>query len=196
MTEFEKKQSGQFYDARDTELRNQQNKAKNLMRKYNSLPPDDMENRGKALSEMFGYIGKNTRVNQPVYIDYGYNISIGDNCIVNMNCTFLDTGEIRIGKNTLIGPDVKIYTATHALDINERFLHEADGTMAIKTRTEPVSIGDNTWIGGGTIVLPGVNIGSNVIIGAGSVVTKSIPDGVIACGNPCEVKREINNDEK
>ena len=58
-----------------------------------------------------------------------------------------------------------------------------------KTQTAPVIIGNNVWIGGGAIILPGVTIGDNVVIGAGSIVTKSIPDNVIAVGSPCRVVR-------
>ena len=89
----------------------------------------------------------------------------------------------------MIGPDVKIYTAIHALDGAERFWLEPDGIAAVKTYTAPVKIGKFTWIGGGSIILPGVTIGDNVVIGAGSVVTESIPDNAIACGNPCQIKK-------
>jgi len=57
--------------------------------------------------------------------------------------------------------------------------------------TAPVTIGNNVWIGGGSIILPGVTIGDNVTIGAGSVVTKSIPDNMLAYGNPCKVISKI-----
>lgn len=189
MTELEKKQSGQIYDARNPELRKQQNRAKDLMRTYNSLPAEDAEARARILSALFGYLGKNARVNQPVYVDYGYNIHLADNSFINMHCTLLDTAEIVIGENTLIGPDVKIYTAVHALDGAERFWLEPDGTAAIKTQAKRVTIGSFTWIGGGSIILPGVAIGDNAVIGAGSVVTESIPDNAVACGNPCKVKK-------
>lgn len=189
MTELEKKQSGQIYDARDPELRKQQNWAKNLMRTYNNLPAEDIEERSRVLSELLGALGKNARVNQPIYVDYGRNIHLGDNSFINMHCTLLDTAPIIIGESTMIGPDVKIYTAIHALDGAERFWLEPDGTAAVKTYTAPVKIGKFTWIGGGSIILPGVTIGDNVVIGAGSVVTESIPDNAIACGNPCQIKK-------
>ncbi len=187
MTEFEKKQSGRIYDARDMELRKQQNNAKDLMRQYNSLPAGDTEGRIHVLQELFGTFGKNARVNQPVYVDYGYNIHLGNNSFINMHCTLLDTAPIIIGECTMIGPDVKIYTAVHALDGGDRFWQEPDGIAAVKTQTRPVHIGNYVWIGGGSIILPGVTIGSNVVIGAGSVVTESVPDNAIACGNPCKI---------
>ena len=196
MTELEKKQSGQIYDARDPELRKQQNRAKNLMRTYNNLPAEDIEERNRVLSELLGQFGKNARVNQPIYVDYGYNIHLADNSLINMHCTLVDTAPIVIGESTMIGPDVKIYTAIHALDGAERFWLEPDGTAAVKTYTAPVKIGKFTWVGGGSIILPGVTIGDNVVIGAGSVVTKDIPSGVVAVGNPCRVLRKITEEDK
>ena len=189
MTEFEKKQSGQIYDTRDPDLRKQQSCAKNLMRIYNNLPAEDVEERSRVLSQLMGGLGQNVRVNQPIYVDYGYNIHLGDNSFVNMHCTLLDTAPIVIGQNTLLGPDVKIYTALHPLNGAERFMQQTDGTATVKTYALPVKIGSFTWIGGGSIILPGVTIGNNVVIGAGSVVTESIPDNAIACGNPCRVKK-------
>ena len=109
-----------------------------------------------------------------------------------MNCTFLDDNIIRIGDNALIAPNVQIYTAFHPTNAGERFSEpKEDGSFEFcKTGTAPVIIGDNVWIGGGAIILPGVTIGNNVVIGAGSIVTKDIPDNVIAVGNPCRVIKE------
>lgn len=189
MDELEKKQNGEIYDARDPKLRNLQNKAKNMMRRYNAVPAEDTQQRALILSEMMGSVGKNVRVNQPIYVDYGSNIHLADNSFINMHCTLLDTAPIFIGECAMIGPDVKIYTAIHAIDGKERFWHEPDGTAAVKTQAIPVNIGSYTWIGGGSIILPGVSIGDNVVIGAGSVVTESIPDNAVACGNPCKIRK-------
>lgn len=106
-----------------------------------------------------------------------------------MNCTLLDTGKITIGENTLIGPDVKIYTAVHPVSAEERIYTDETGRSAIRTQTAPVVIGNHVWIGGGAIILPGVTIGDNAVVGAGSVVTKSILGNAVACGNPCVVKK-------
>lgn len=109
-----------------------------------------------------------------------------------MNCTFLDDSRIVIGDNALIAPNVQIYTAFHPTNAADRFgPQKEDGSFAFcKTQTAPVIIGNNVWIGGGAILLPGVHIGNNVVIGAGSVVTRDIPDNTVACGNPCRVVRE------
>ena len=136
MTEFEKKQSGKIYDARDSELRSLQYRAKDLMREYNRIPAANENEKKRVLDLLVGAAGKNVRVNQPFYVDYGSNIFIGDNSFINLNCTLLDTGKITIGKNTLIGPDVKIYTAVHAKETSERFWEEDDGAVYVKTWTQ------------------------------------------------------------
>ena len=103
---------------------------------------------------------------------------------------FLDNNRITIGKNGLIAPYVQIYTASHPLKASERLVGKGKETRYL-TSTKPVTIGDNVWIGGNSVIFPGVEIGNNVTIGAGSVVTKSIPDNVLAFGNPCEIKKEL-----
>ncbi|MEG2641380.1 MAG: sugar O-acetyltransferase, partial [Eubacterium sp.] len=141
------------------------------------------------LRNLLGGFGKNLWITPPYYVDYGKNIFFGDNFEVNMNCTFLDDNRIEIGNNALIAPNVQIYTAFHPKNAIARFGEpKEDGSFAFcKTITAPVVIGDNVWIGGGVVILPGVRIGNNVVIGAGSVVTKDIPDNVVAVGNPCRI---------
>ena len=186
MTEREKMLAGELYDCGDAELLTQWHKAKDLVRDYNQMNSADADEKERILNELLGGKGKNLWITAPFYVDYGNNIYFGNNCEVNMNCTFLDDNKITIGNNVLIAPNVQIYTATHPLNGRMRF----DKTHStVKTRALPVSIRDNSWIGGGTIILPGVTIGENVVIGAGSVVTKNIPDNTIACGNPCCVIR-------
>ena len=148
MTEKEKMRSGEFYDTRDSELRRLSGNAKDLMRVYNSLPAENMELRNRILRLLFGFCGENARVNQPVWVDYGCHISLGAGSLINMNCTLLDTGRITIGDNTLLGPDVKIYTAVHPVSADERMYTDACGRLAIRTRTADVTIGSHVWIGG------------------------------------------------
>ena len=130
----------------------------------------------RILSELLGGKGKNLWITAPFYVDYGNNIYFGNNCEVNMNCTFLDDNIIRIGDNALIAPNVQIYTAFHPTNAFDRFGEpKEDGSFVFcKTQTAPVIIGNHVWI----------------VVGAGSVVTKDIPDNVIAYGNPCRVVRE------
>ncbi len=194
MTEREKMLAGELYDCSDAELLEQWHKAKDLIRNYNSLNSNDLENKDRILNELLGGVGENIWITSPFYVDYGNNIYFGNNCEVNMNCTFLDDNKIVVGDNALIAPNVQIYTAFHPTNAKDRFGEpKADGSFEFcKTITAPVIIGDNVWIGGGAIILPGVTIGDNVVIGAGSIVTKSIPNNSVALGNPCRVVRENN----
>lgn len=191
MTEREKMLAGELYDCGDPELLNRWHEAKDLARQYNSVKSQDLEEKDRILGQLLGGRGKNLWITPPFYVDYGNNIYFGNNCEVNMNCTFLDDNNIIIGDNALIAPNVQIYTAYHPTSAVERFgAPKQDGSFEFcKTQTAPVRIGDNVWIGGGAVILPGVTIGDNVVIGAGSVVTKDIPDNVIAYGNPCRVVR-------
>lgn len=192
MTEREKMLAGQLYDCGDAELLAQWHKAKDLVRDYNRLDSDNAAEKDRILNELLGGRGTNLWITAPFYVDYGNNIYFGNNCEVNMNCTFLDDNRIVIGDNALIAPNVQIYTAFHPTNAADRFgPQKEDGSFAFcKTQTAPVIIGNNVWIGGGAILLPGVHIGDNVVIGAGSVVTRDIPDNTVACGNPCRVVRQ------
>ena len=192
MTEREKMLAGQLYDCGDPELLTRWHQAKDLVRDYNATDSADLEAKDRILGELLGGRGKNLWITAPFYVDYGNNIYFGDNCEVNMNCTFLDDNRIVIGDHALIAPNVQIYTAFHPTNPYDRFGEpREDGSFAFcRTQTAPVIIGDRVWIGGGVIIMPGVTIGDNVVIGAGSVVTKDIPSNVIAYGNPCRVVRE------
>lgn len=198
MTEREKMLAGQLYDCGDEELLAQWHKAKNLIRDYNQTDSEDVREKDRILGELLGGRGENLWITAPFYVDYGNNIYFGNNCEVNMNCTFLDDNEIRIGDHALIAPNVQIYTAFHPLHAADRFGEaKPDGTFEFcKTQTAPVTIGNHVWIGGGAIIMPGVNIGDNVVIGAGSVVTKDIPDNMVAYGNPCRAVRENRRKER
>ncbi|MBO0438374.1 sugar O-acetyltransferase [Vagococcus fluvialis] len=192
MTEREKMLAGELYDCGDTELLNQWHKAKNLILKYNNLDSKDLKTKNEILKNLLGGMKENLWITAPFYVDYGNNIYFGNNCEVNMNCTFLDDNKITIGDNALIAPNVQIYTAFHPTNANERFGEiSIEGNFEFcKTQTAPVNIGDNVWIGGGAIIMPGVTIGNNVVIGAGSIVTRDIPSNKIAFGNPCKIIRD------
>lgn len=194
MTEREKMLAGLLYDCGDSELLAQWHKAKDLIRSYNQIDSSNLEEKNAILTELLGGKGKNLWITAPFFVDYGNNIYFGNNCEVNMNCTFLDDNKIIIGDNVLIAPNVQIYTAFHPLNTIDRFGEiKEDGTFEFcKTQTAPVTIGDNVWIGGGVIILPGVTIGNNVVIGAGSVVTKDIPSNFLAFGNPCKVIKSLS----
>lgn len=142
----------------------------------------------EELKTIFKNVGTNFVLTPPFYCDHGIKISFGNHFYANTGLTILDENEVKIGNHVFMGPHVSIYTATHPID-----------AMIRNTNLEiakPVTIGDNVWIGGNTVINPGVTIGNNVVIGSGSVVTKNIPDNVIAVGNPCRVFREITEKDK
>lgn len=151
--------------------------------KFNNLRPDMVDEQHATITRMLGHIGKNFHFNQPFRCDYGCNIHIGDNFFANFNLTILDEALVTIGDNCFIGPNVSMYTACHPIDPAER--------NALVEWAEPITIGDNVWIGGSATILPGVTIGDNVVIGAGAVVTKDIPANVVAGGNPARILRKI-----
>ena len=184
MTEREKMLAGELYDCGDEELLTQWHKAKDLARDYNQTNSADADEKERILRELLGGKGKNLWITAPFYVDYGNNIYFGNNCEVNMNCTFLDDNIIRIGDNALIAPNVQIYTAFHPTNAIDRFGEpKEDGSFEFcKTQTAPVIIGNNVWIGGGAIILPGVTIGDNVVIGIGSDVPNKMKPNIYSGG--------------
>lgn len=193
MTEKEKMLAGLPYDCGDPELLQIWHRAKALVMEYNSTPSTEREKLDLILNQLLGKKGKNIWIASPFFCDYGENIYIGENTEINYNCVLLDCNRITIGKNVLIGPSVQIYTALHPIKASERIQESNDKNKMIFciTQSKEIHIGDNVWIGGGSIVLPGVTIGENVTIGAGSVVVKSIPANTLAYGNPCIPIRSI-----
>ena len=183
--------NGEPYDSRDPVLLEMYHRARGLLRSLNQLDSKLMHKRELILKDLLGNLGSNVWIESPFFCDYGENISIGDNTFINVNCMFLDNNKITIGKNGLIAPFVQIYTAGHPIKANERIVESQDSSRYV-TYTRPVRIGDNVWIGGNTVIFPGITIGNNVTIGAGSVVTKSIPNDVLAFGNPCHVIRDLS----
>jgi len=135
------------------------------------------------LNSILGKMGTNIDIQTPFFCDYGCHIEVGDNFFANFNCVFLDCHYIKMGNNVFLGPGVQIYTAFHPVEAEER--------IKGPELASPVTIGDNVWIGGGSIICAGLTIGSNTTIGAGSVVVKDIPADVVAVGNPCRVIRNL-----
>ncbi|WP_291530462.1 sugar O-acetyltransferase [Bacteroides sp. UBA939] len=187
-TEKEKMLAGEVYDAADPELLNRWHKAKQLQVEYNCASTTDTEKLSTLLDELLGSRGKNVWLSAPFFVDYGENIHIGNNVEINMNCVFLDCNRITIGDFSGIGPGVHIYTVFHSTNPVERL---PKNSSLWNSQTAPVAIGQNVWIGGGSIILPGVTIGDGTTIGAGSVVTKSIPANVVAVGNPARIIRRL-----
>lgn len=156
--------------------------------RYNSLSPEQGEEQAALIKEIIGKCGENIWIETPFHCDYGWNIEVGENFFANYNLTILDVGKVVIGKNAQIAPNVSIYTAGHPVHPDSRNTGYEYGIG--------VTIGDNVWLGGNTVINPGVTIGNNVVIGAGSVVTKDLPDDVIAVGNPCRVLHKITEEDR
>ncbi|MBO4536530.1 MAG: sugar O-acetyltransferase [Bacteroidales bacterium] len=187
MTEKEKMLSGQFYSAVDAQLLEELVATHDSIHRYNALMPSDAKGRLAVLKDLLGEIGDDgIIINPPFYCDYGKQIRVGRRFFANFNFTVLDEAPVTIGDDCFIGPNVSIYTACHSTDPVER--------NSRKEWAEPVTIGNNVWIGGSVTILPGVSIGNNVTIGAGSVVTKDIPDDAVAVGNPCKVIKRLGDE--
>lgn len=195
MTELEKCMAGEDYNCHDKIFLDFKSHARKLLQEYNALAYEQKEEKEKILKELCGKIGTKVSVASPFICDYGRNIFMGNNVSVNMNCTFVDCNEIIIGDNVLIASNVQLYTATHPVELAERYVQNPEtGVLVRHTYALPIKIGNGCWLGGGVIVLPGVTIGDGSVIGAGSVVTKDIPENSLAVGNPCHVIRKINGE--
>ena len=185
MTEKEKMVQGLPYDPLDKQLIADRLNARRLASEIAKIPMDKERQRRHFFKELLGSTGKRFYIENPFLCDYGSNIFWGENSYANFGCIILDPAPVYIGKNVMLGPSVKIFTATHPTEFEAR-------NSGIEYAKE-IRIGDNVWIGGGAIINPGVTIGNNSVIGSGSVVTKDIPENVVAVGNPCRVIKEIKN---
>ena len=182
-TEKEKMLAGEIYSAVDQQLIEELMETREVLYEYNSLRPTETRRMKEILKGLLGHVADDELIiNQPFRCDYGKQIRVGKRFFANFNFTVLDEAFVTIGDDCFIGPNVSIYTACHSTDPIER--------NSRREWAEPVTIGNNVWIGGSVTILPGVTIGDNVTIGAGSVVVKDIPSNVIAAGNPCRVIRE------
>lgn len=185
MTERERMLSGRLYFAGAPELAQARLQAKRLCHAYNTAPPEDQDRRERILRQLLGQVGRNCWIEPTFRCDYGVNISIGDRFYANYDCIFLDVAPITIGRCVYMAPRVCLYTAGHPTVPQVRNLDLEYG--------RPITIGDDVWIGGNAVVLPGVTIGSGSVVAAGAVVTRDVPPGVIAGGNPCRVLRPLTD---
>jgi maltose O-acetyltransferase len=182
MSERQKMLAGELYDPFDPELVTGRERARDLCQSLNATREGEQETRRQILRELFGRGGDTVWMQPPFFCDYGTNIELGERVFFNFNCVVLDVCPVRIGSFTLFGPAVQVYTPMHPM--NARLRREREFG-------KPISIGEDVWVGGGALILPGVQIGNGAVIGAGSVVTRDVPDGVFAAGNPCRVIRPI-----
>ncbi|AUX46607.1 galactoside O-acetyltransferase [Sorangium cellulosum] len=177
--------AGDPYIADDPEIAEQSAAALDLMAAYNATSVRQRPLRRRLLEQLLGSIGEGTEIRPPFYVDYGAHITIGARCFANFGLVALDVAPITIGDDVQIGPNVQLLTPTHPVEPEPR-RNKWEGA-------KPIKIGNNVWLGGGAIVLPGVTIGDNTVVGAGSVVTRDLPANVIAVGNPARVIRSLTD---
>ena len=175
--ERDKMLRGEPYDAGDPALLAARFEARRLTQRLAELDPGDREGRATLLRTLLGAVGAGSWIEAPFHCDYGTQIRLGARVFLNMACVFLDAAPITLGDDVQVGPAVQLLTSDHPRDARER----ATGIESAR----PITIGARAWLGGGVVVLPGLEIGADAVIGAGSVVTHSIADGVVAAGNPC-----------
>ena len=187
-TEKEKMLAGELYQAFGNELFEERQAAKSLIFEFNNLHPSEIEKREGIIKKLFCSTGEKFFIEPPFRCDYGYNISIGENFYANYNLVILDCAKVTIGSNVFVAPNVSLFTAGHPIHFAKR---NAEYEFAY-----PITIGNNVWIGGNTVINPGVSIGDNSVIGSGSVVTKNIPSDCVAVGNPCRILRAITKDDE
>ena len=177
VSEKEKMLRGESYDASDLELVAGRTRARGLFREFNR------ERKEELLRELLGTCPQSISIEPDFKCDYGSNIHLGESFYANFDLVILDICEVRIGTGCLIGPSVGIYTATHPLDRAERRSGLESGA--------PITIGDDVWIGGHSVINPGVTLGDNVVVASGSVVTKNFPDNCVIGGVPARLIKTL-----
>ena len=171
----------------DADVAEEMRRCRKILQKLNFMDRSDFEGVQEVVKELLGS-SEGAVINPPFYCDYGSHIHVGKNFFANYNCTIIDVAKVIIGDNCQMAPNVAIYTAGHPVYPDTRNSGYEYG--------KEVRIGNNVWIGGNTVICPGVTIGNNSVIGAGSVVTRDIPDWVVAAGNPCRVIRSITEADR
>ena len=189
MTEYEKMVKGLIYNPADKEIMSEQIQYQDKLWEFNQLKPSQYVEKTKFMKEVFAECGNDCYIELPFRANWGgHHVHFGSSIYANSNLTIVDDGHVYIGDKVMFGPNVTIATANHPIEptLREKSLQY----------NKDVYIGENTWIGAGVIIVPGVRIGKNTVIGAGSIVTKDIPDNVVAVGNPCHVLREVGERDK
>ena len=180
---YDRMLAGELYIADHPRIVAEQAGAHRLMEAFNATPAADRAGQRGILERLLGSVGTDVMVRAPLYCDYGNHIAIGARTFVNFGLVALDVAPITIGSDCQIGPNVQLLTPIHPLDPDLR--------RDKWEQASPIVLGDNVWLGGGVIVLPGVTIGPDTVVGAGAVVSRDLPAGVVAVGTPARVVREI-----
>lgn len=187
--DYEQMMMGELYLARNIKPENSSQRGKLIAEEINKM---SVENRDKIIEKerkLFGKSGNILYVTPPIYVAYGSHIEVGENFYANKDCIFMDINTIRFGNNVIIGPRCSFYCAGHPLDPEVRNRDRLEFGL-------PIHVGDDVWIGGNSVILPGITIGNNSVVGAGSVVTKDVPKDVVVAGNPAKVIKNITEQEK
>ena len=184
MTELEKMLSGQNYFASDKQLVKMRFDARDKLDEINAIKQSEVKKRAMLFKQLFGKTGKRLYIESTFKCDYGSNISVGENFYANFGCVILDAAQVTFGDDCMLAPQVGIYTATHPLDPVAR-------NKGIEF-AKPITLGDNCWVGGNTVINPGVTLGNNVVVASGAVVTKSFGDDLVIGGNPARVIKSIH----
>lgn len=184
MSEKQKMINGEMYRPDDPELVTLHQHCMRELEKFNHISMTQTEERAQILKSLFGSTGNNIKIQSDFKCDYGFNIHVGENFYANFNCVLLDVAPIRFGDNCMLAPQVGIYTATHPLNPAKR-------NSGLEF-ANPITIGDNCWIGGMAVINPGVTLGNNVVVASGAVVTKSFGDDVVIAGNPARAIKQID----
>ncbi|MFP4634349.1 MAG: sugar O-acetyltransferase [Nitriliruptoraceae bacterium] len=188
MSMMERMLGGELYIAGDPELAAAHARAQGLLERFNATSHEQRALRTELLQQLLGSMGDGVVIKPTLRCDYGFTISIGARTFINYDCVILDVVEVEIGADCQLATRVQLLTATHPIDPVARRAGWESG--------EPIVIGDNVWLGGGVIVLPGVTVGDDTVVGAGSVVTRSLPSGVVAAGSPARPIREITQSDR
>ncbi len=182
--------SGEIYDSVDEEYIAYQHTLVQRLNEFNNTQdtPEGLEERERLLKEIVGTYSEGLYIIPPVYANCGLrHVHFGKNVVVNFNANFVDDGDIFIGDDCMLGPNVSVITALHPVSPKLR-LHKLQ-------YNKPVHIGKNVWLGAGAIIFPGVTIGDNSIVGAGSLATHDVEENTIVVGSPARVLRKINEDD-
>ncbi|RRK09761.1 sugar O-acetyltransferase [Lactiplantibacillus garii] len=189
LTEHQKLLAGQDYDYRDPELQALLAQGRRLVETINTT--GDPEKRQAAIQKLFHHVGQRVTLNGHFEALYGDHVSLGDDVFINGNCTFQDSNRITLGDRVIVAPDTKFYCGQHSLDARQRFGVRPDGSHYLITHTQPITVGNDVWIGGNVTVIGGVHIGNNVVVAAGAVVVKDVPDNCVVGGVPAKVIKTL-----
>jgi maltose O-acetyltransferase len=175
---------GELFYFADPELEAHRQRGSALVERFNATPRAEAEGRRALLEELLGHIGTDVVIVSPFFCEYGEQITIEDGVFINLNVMFLDVAPIVVKRRAMIGPGVQLLTATHPVEAEARCEQKLE-------QGKPITIGEDAWLGGGVIVLPGVTVGDRTTVGAGSVVTRDLPADVLAVGSPARVVRKV-----